>query len=208
MPIARRLLLIASACATLLALPGVHAAKEDQYKGLTLVFDREGEVDRVKQRAEFNGNVILTKGTLEVRAERLDLRESADGYYQAYASGAATKQVAFRQARDTPGERIEGRADQVEYDTRTETVRLVGNAEARVMQGDQLKQLVSGATLNYDSRTERFGIEPGANAPHPGGRGRVVLMPRAPAPVEPAPGASTPLPLKPTPSLAPNLQPR
>jgi len=152
----RRPLLLSTALALALAMPGAWASKDDRAKPLNLVFDREGAIDKVKQRSEFNGNVIMTKGSMELRAERMDVQETSDGYYQAYANGTAAKQVHFRQDRDTPGERIEGRADQIEYDTRTEMIRLVGNAEARVMQGDQLKQALSGATLNYDNRTERL----------------------------------------------------
>ena len=164
----RRPLLLSSALALALAAPWAQASKDDRTKPLNLVFDREGAIDKVRQRSEFNGNVIMTKGSMELRAERMDVQETSDGYYQAYANGTSAKQVHFRQDRDTPGERIEGRADQIEYDTRTETIRLVGNAEARVMQGDQLKQALSGATLNYDNRTERLVVETGAReSEHP-----------------------------------------
>ena len=152
----RRPLLLCSVLALGMIAPVAQASKDDRTKPLNLVFDREGAIDKVRQRSEFNGNVIMTKGSMELRAERMDVQETSDGYYQAYANGTSAKQVHFRQDRDTPGERIEGRADQIEYDTRTETIRLVGNAEARVMQGDQLKQALSGATLNYDNRTERL----------------------------------------------------
>lgn len=198
----RRPLLLCSVLALGLLAPLAQAAKDDRNKPLNLVFDREGAIDKVKQRSEFNGNVILTKGSLVLRAERMDVQETADGYYQAYANGATGKQVQFRQDRDTPGERIEGRADQIEYDTRTDTIRLVGNAEARVMQGDQLRQSTSGAALNYSNRTERLEVETGAGSPHPSGRGRVVLVPRNEV-AEPAPASSAPLPLRPSINLAP-----
>ncbi|MBO9686624.1 lipopolysaccharide transport periplasmic protein LptA [Roseateles chitosanitabidus] len=203
----RRPLLLCSVLALALLSPWAQAAKDDRNKPLNLVFDREGAIDKVKQRSEFNGNVILTKGSMVLRAERMDVQETADGYYQAYANGNTGKQVQFKQDRDTPGERIEGRADQIEYDTRSETIRLVGNAEARIMQGDQLKQALSGATLNYDNRTERLVVETGAGSPHPSGRGRVVLMPRNAA-SEPLPASSAPLPLRPSINLTPRQTPQ
>ncbi len=202
----RRPLLLSGALALALAAPWVQAAKDDRQKPLNLVFDKEGEVDKVKQRAEFNGNVILTKGSLMLRAERMDVQETKDGYYLAYANGVPSRQVQFRQDRDTPGERIEGRADQIEYDTRSETIRLIGNAEAKVMRGDQLMQTMAGATLNYDNRTERLLVETGANSPHPSGRGRVVLMPKN-VPAEPASAASAPLGLRPSLNLTPRPTP-
>ncbi len=198
----RRSLLLTGALALGLAAPLVQAAKNDRQKPLNLVFDKQGAVDKVKQRAEFTGNVIMTKGSLMLRAERMDVQETSDGYYQANATGAANRQVQFRQDRDAPGERIEGRADQIEYDTRSETMRLVGNAEAKVMRGDQLMQTMSGASLNYDNRTERLVVETGPNSAHLGGRGRVTLMPRN-APAEAAPASSEPLGLRPSMNLNP-----
>lgn len=203
----RRPLLLTSALALMLAMPWAQAAKADRQKPLNLVFDKAGEVDKVRQRAEFNGNVIMTKGSMVLRAERMDVQEAADGYYQAYANGTAEQQVRFRQDRDTPGEHIEGRADKIEYDTRTETIRLVGNAEARVFQGDQVRQTMAGASLNYDNRTERLVVETGDQSPHPGGRGKVTLMPPRSA-AEPASAASEPLGLRPSLQLTPRQSPQ
>ena len=69
----RRPLLLSSALALALAAPWAQAAKDDRTKPLNLVFDREGAIDKVRQRSEFNGNVIMTKGSMELRAERMDV---------------------------------------------------------------------------------------------------------------------------------------
>ncbi len=175
------------------------AEKADRNKPINIDYDRGG-VDFVKQRTEFSGNVVLSKGSMVMRAARMDVRETSDGYQQAYASGEAGKPVTFRQARDVPGEAVEGSADQVEYDSRSDTVRFVGNAVVRRMRGATVADEVVGAVIHYDNRSEVFSIEGGQASPHPAGRGRMVLMPRAAAASEPA-APEPALPLQTSPGL-------
>ena len=198
----RQLIPLASALTLALAFSAAQAEKADRLKPMVFTADKEGRIDSVNQRTELFGNVIITKGTLVLNAEKVDVRETRDGYHQAYASGATGKPVSFRQARDTPGEAIEGRADQLEYDTKSETVRFIGNANVRRMNGATVAQEVTGAVIIYDSRTEVFALEGGSASPNPNGRVRMVLMPRA----QPDAAASAPpagLPLQPSTTITP-----
>lgn len=202
----RPLLLIALALAAGPAL----AEKADRLKPLVFSAEKQGRLDGVNQRTELFGNVILTKGTLVLRAEKVDVRETRDGYHQAYASGTGGQPVSFRQARDVPGEAIEGVADQLEYDTRTETVRFIGNATVRRTRGTTVADEVTGAVIVYDSRTEVFALEGGNASPNPNGRVRMVLMPRAqPDAPASAPEAAPPatLPLQPSTTITPPRNP-
>lgn len=180
-----------------------HAEKGDRLQPLTLSSDKGGSVDNVNRSRELLGNVIITQGSLLLRAEKVDVRETRDGYVQAFASGVAGKPVSFRQARDTPGEAIEGQAEQLEYDTRTETVRFLGNARVRTTKGTAVLDEMSGASIVYNSRTEVVTFEGGTSSPNPNGRTRIVVMP----PVRPGEdAASAPpaaLPLKPSTTLQP-----
>lgn len=182
--------------------PLAHAERGDSQKPLNISADRGGRLDVVKQRTEFNGNVVLSKGSMLLKAERLDVRESSDGFYQAYASGEAGKPVSFRQLRDVPGEAIEGSAEQLEYDTRSDTIRFVGNAVVRRTRGGVVADEVTGAVILYDNRTEVFSVEGGQTSPHPNGRVRVVLMPRGASAPEAA-GSNPVLPLQPSTQLQP-----
>lgn len=181
------------------------AEKADRNKDFVITADRHGVIDGVVQRTELNGNVVLSKGSLLLRAEKVDLRETRDGFHQANASGAPGKPVSFRQNRDTPGESIDGVADQLEYDTRTDTVRFVGNAKVRRMRGTVVADEVTGAVIVYNNRTEVVTLEGGSASPNPNGRVRIVIMPRGPA----AEGAASapPLPLQPSSQLPPGKQP-
>ncbi|MBB4842772.1 lipopolysaccharide export system protein LptA [Paucibacter oligotrophus] len=183
-----------------LALPA-QAEKADQLKPLNIASEKGGSIDMARQRTEFSGNVVLSKGSLILRAERIDLRETGDGYYQAYANGQTGKQVSFRQARDVPGEAIEGFADQVEYDTRSDTVRFIGNAVVHRLIGAAVADEVTGALIVFDNRSEIFTLDGGQSSPHPSGRVRVVMMPRGPAGVAPADGPASGVSLQPSTSL-------
>lgn len=196
-------LLIASMLTMALAAAPALAEKADRTKPMVFTADKEGRLDGVNQRTELSGNVIITRGTLLLRAEKVDVRETRDGYHQAYASGTTGRQVSFRQARDIPGEAIEGVADQLEYDTRTETVRFIGNANVRRTRGAAVAEEVTGAVIVYDSRTEVFTLEGGSASPNPNGRTRIVIMPRAEGADAPASAPASALPLQPSTTLSP-----
>jgi lipopolysaccharide export system protein LptA len=179
------------------------AEKADRSKPFVFSSDKPGRIDNVNQRLELVGNVIITKGSLLLRAEKVDVRETQDGYVQAYANGATGQPVSFRQNRDVPGEAVEGVADQLEYDTRTETVRFIGNARVRSTKGASVQDEVTGAVIIYNSRTEVFTFEGGAASPNPNGRNRIVMMPRSQPADDAASAPPAALPLKPSTTLQP-----
>src|SRR6187549_710783 len=53
-------------------------------------------------------NVVVTKGTMTIRASRIEVRESPDGYHTAVAFGSPSQHATFRQKRDAPDEYIAG----------------------------------------------------------------------------------------------------
>lgn len=189
--------------ALVLACSAAQAEKADRLKPMVFTAEKQGRLDGVNQRTELLGNVIITKGSLLLKAEKVDVRETRDGYHQAYASGIAGQPVSFRQARDLPGEAVDGVADQLEYDTKTETVRFIGNATVRRLRGTAVAEEVTGAVIVYDSRTEVFTLEGGSASPNPNGRTRIVMMPRLQPGDEAASAPAAPLPLKPSTTLQP-----
>lgn len=173
-----------------LALQPALAERSDRAQPLTIEADRPGSVDLAKQVAIFNGNVVITQGTMAIRAERVEVREGSDGFRSANAIGGAGRQASFRQRRDGGGdEYIDGRADRIEYDGRANTVRFVGNARVQRLRGSTVADEITGALMTYNGLSEVFevaGATPtaaapagsAASAPAPAGRVRVVLTPR------------------------------
>jgi lipopolysaccharide export system protein LptA len=184
---------LALALTALLSAAPVRAEKADKMKPLVITAENSGRADLVNQRTEFIGDVVLSKGSMLLRADKVDVRETSEGYYQAYASSEAGRQISFRQASDTPGEQIEGSADQLEYDTRADTVRFIGKAVVRRKKGSLVSDELSGPLIVYDNRTEVLTVEGGPSANQPASRPRMVLMPRAASAPEQAPASGVPL---------------
>lgn len=188
-------------CALLLAaaVAPVQAEKADRSKPIVMEADRPGTLDYQRQVLVFNGNAVITQGSMVLRAERIELREMPDGYRAASAIGAPGKPATWRQRRDGGGDEVvEGTADRIEFDGRADTLRFVGNGAVRRLRAGAVADEITGATIVWDNIAEVFKVEGGAATPaNPSGRVRVTLTPRA----EPASG--TP----PAPAAAPATTP-
>lgn len=201
-----RTLPILAVLAALAAAPAF-AEKADRFKPLNVEADQPGRIDLLNQHVVFNGNVVVTKGTMTIRAGRIEVRETPDGYHSAVAIGAANKPATFRQKRDGVDEWIEGEAERLEYDGKTDTIRFVSNAAVRRLRGSTVADEIAGNVVSYDSIAEVFSVSGGAAATpaNPGGRVRAVLTPRegsAAAAEAAAAAASEPTPpLKLSPAL-------
>ena len=156
------------------------AEKADRFKPLNVEADLPGKIDLLNQYVVFNGNVVVTKGTMTIRASRIEVRESPDGYHTAVAFGSPSQHATFRQKRDAPDEYIAGDAERLEYDGKSDVIRFVNNASVRRLRGSETSDEISGNLVTYDSGTEVFNVTGGApaTASNPGGRVRAVLTPK------------------------------
>ena len=185
---------LAAALALLLLAGGVAAEKADRSKPMSVEADKPGIVDLARQVVVFNGNVVIAQGTLLIRAERIEVRELADGFRAAGATGAAGEPASFRQKRDGVDETLEGLADRIEYDARSETLRFIGNASVRRLRAGSVVDEILGTQITWDSAGEQFSVQGGTPTPgNPTGRVRAVLGPRAQAPAAATPPSAPPL---------------
>ena len=185
-------LLLALACAWLLA-AAAHAEKADREKPINLEADRV-TVDDAKQLAVFEGNVVLTQGTLVIRGDRMEVRQDNEGFKHGTAWG---KLAHFRQKREGFDEIIEGWAERIEYDGRADKVQMFARASMKRGQDE-----VRGDYISYDAATEFYQVIGGgakaATPNNPEGRVRAVLQPKP----KDKPAASPPVTLKPAAGLA------
>ena len=190
----RLAILLALAALAVANLPA-RAEKADRFKPLNTESDLPGRIDLLNQVVVLNGNVVVTKGTMVIRAARIEVRESPDGYHTAMAFGTPAQHATFRQKRDEPDEWIEGDAERLEYDGKSDVIRFVNNASVRRLRGSETSDEISGNLVTYDSGTEVFNVTGGATATaaNPGGRVRAVLTPKegSAAAAEAARAAST-----------------
>jgi lipopolysaccharide export system protein LptA len=198
MPTLRKPLIPATLALVLSVLAGAALAeKADRNKPSTLESDQPCKVDLVKQISVCTGNVVISQGSLLIRAEKIEIRETPEGYRLAQAVGTAAKPASYRQKRDTGDEVVEGQAQRIDFDGKAGTTRFEGQAVARRMLGTRVVDELQGALIIWDSVAESFTLQGGApNAGNPTGRVRAVSTPRLLD--EPA-AASTPL--KPTGTL-------
>jgi lipopolysaccharide export system protein LptA len=163
-----RLWLIA---ALLLAFPA-RAEKADRDKPLQVEANKM-TADDVRRLNVFEGNVVVTKGTMSLRAERLVVRQDAEGFQFATATG---KPARFRQRQDPkPGEKegswLDGEALRIELDDRNQKIELF--EKARVSRGcDE----VSGDYIFVDQRSEFYQVSSGKGAEK--GRVKAIIQPK------------------------------
>jgi hypothetical protein len=87
------LFLLLTACA--MGLPAF-AEKADRAKPMNIEANTM-RFDDVKQVTVIDGNVVLTKGTIVIRAEHIELREDPDGYQFGTVTGTPASPAFFRQ---------------------------------------------------------------------------------------------------------------
>ena len=151
------------------------AEKVDKDKPTNIEADRMSS-DDARRMSIFEGNVVLTNGTMVVRADRIVVRQDADGFQFATAYG---KPVQFRQKGDAKGGEegiwTDGEALRIEVDSRNERVELF--ERARVTRG---QDVVNGEYIFVDQRTEFFSVSAakGAAPTAPGGRVKAVIQPK------------------------------
>ncbi len=186
------------------------AEKADRNKPLNIEADA-GRYDDLKQVGTFTGNVVVTKGTLTMRAAQIEVRQSPDGYQHGLATALPGQLASFSQKRDGVDETIQGEAERIEYDGKADTVRFVNRAVIRRYRGATLADETAGSLITYDNTREVFSVSGGASAATPGnpsGRVRATLTPREALPdaAASAPATAAPPALRPSPTLG-NLPP-
>ena len=113
-----------------------HAEKADKDKPTQIEANRMSADDTRKVNI-FEGNVVLTKGTLAVRADRIVVRQDAEGFQHTTAVGSP---VRFKQRMDPKdGEKearwLDGEARRIEINDREQKVELFDSARARYTAG-------------------------------------------------------------------------
>lgn len=151
----------------------VAAAEQADASKPTQVEANRMSADDARRTNVFEGNVVVKRGTLEIRAERIVVRQDAEGYQSAIATGSP---VRFRQRQDPKppdkeGVWLEGEARRIEIEDRTGKIELFD--QARVNRGGDE---VAGNYILVDQRSDFFSVSAGRGAPE--GRVRATLQPK------------------------------
>lgn len=158
----------------LLGMTPAHAERADRDKPVNLEASRV-TVDDIKRVHIFEGNVVLTQGTLLIRSDKLVVTQDAEGFQKGVATGGAEGLARFRQKREGKEEYVNGEAERIEYDSRSEKSEFF--TRAKVKSGiDE----VSGHYISYDGKSEQYLATATPGAPQSSTQGRVhaVIQPK------------------------------
>jgi len=190
------------ALALIVAATPAMAERADREKPINLEANRIS-VDEVKKVQIFEGNVVLTQGTLTIRADKIVVTQDADGFQRGVATGGAGGLSRFRQKREGKDEYVDGEAERIEHDARNEKTEFFVRAWIRSGRDE-----VKGNYISYNALTEQYLVTTGVSADGKGparvegGRVRAIIQPKAKGGEETAKDG-VPLTLRPSDNLPP-----
>jgi lipopolysaccharide export system protein LptA len=172
MPVPTRFLIC---MALLAAAPFCRAEKADRDKPVNLEADR-ATVDEINKIHVFEGNVTLIQGTLVIHADRMVVKQDAEGFQHGVATANPGKLAHFRVKREGKDEYVEGEAERIEYDAKTETAKFFNRAWVKSGEDE-----VRGQFILYDSLKENYSVTSGPDGsvvPGRDNRVRAVIQPK------------------------------
>jgi len=176
----RRALLRAAcalACAAPLLAPIAQAEKTDRDKPIFYQGDTGGANLNSKD-GELAGNVVITQGTMTIRADRIVFHQNPDNSLSATAYG---NPVSFREKRDGVDEYYEGFAQRAVYDGQKRLLELFDRALLK-KNNDEIRSNY----ISYNAATEVFKAE-GRPDTRPAEAGEAPLGPRVRGVFQPQP---------------------
>ena len=194
--------LLPLALCLLTALPA-QAEKADRNKPMLLEANRVS-IDDAKKIQILEGDVVITKGTLQLKADRIVITEDQYGFQKGVAFAGKSGLARFRQKREGRDEYIEGEAERVEYNSNTEIAELFH--KAWIKSGDDQ---IKGDYIWYDAVSEKYLVTAGEalDPKAPPQRVRAIIQPRGKEVAgEPAPQRGERLNLRGVEALTPPSQ--
>ncbi len=166
--------------ALLLASAAAQAEKADKDKPAVIDSDK-ASVNELTQTKVFEGNVLIVKGTMVIKAERLEVKADPEGYQTMLATGSAAKPASFKQKREGLDETVESESATLFFDGKADTILLTDKAIIRRLAKGVPQDEVRGAVIKYFNQTEFYDVKGGPTSSETNGRVRTVLAPRTPS---------------------------
>lgn len=169
-------------CLLLLACASAYAETANRDLPINIEADRL-TVDDAKKISTYEGNVVLTQGTLLIRGDKLVVRQGADGFNHGTVYG---NPASFRQKQEGADQYVNGYADRIEYDSRAGKAELFGHAHLK-RGGDEVR----GNYISYDAKSEFYKVI-GAGKGADKGRVHAIIQPKSKPGAQAAPGPAEP----------------
>ena len=158
----------------LLATQNVLAEKADRDKPMQLEANRI-TIDDAKKIQILEGDVLVTKGTMSLKADRIVITEDQYGFQKGTAFGGKDGLARFRQKREGVEEYVDGEAERIEYNSNSEVAELFHRAWVKSGE-DQVR----GDYIRYDAVSEKYLVTAGENRDPmgPPARVRAIIQPK------------------------------
>jgi len=135
-----------------------HAEKADKDKPIALSSDKV-QFDDVKQIYHLERNVLLIKGSLIIRGEKAEVKIDLEGYQYVTIFAKPGELASLRQKRDTGlNDFIEGFAEWIEYDGKTDIAILHKQARMNQISGTRVTDQLNGDKIHYDGNVEKYNV--------------------------------------------------
>ena len=151
------------------------AEKADKEKPISFSADQPFEGDLEKRTGTLKGNVVITQGSITIKADRIDFKQNADNSMSATASG---NPISFRQKKDDADEYFEGFAQRAAYDGPKDLLELFDRALLKLGTDEIRSNYISYNSTSGVFRAEGRPDVPGA-VDGPGEKVRGVFQPRS-----------------------------
>jgi lipopolysaccharide export system protein LptA len=137
------------------------------------------QYDDSKHESVFTGNVVATRGQLNIYADQLNVNEDKDGYQYGTAIAHKGKVVTITEDRPETYEHIEGKGLRGEYDGKKQQFDLIGHAVViRYICGKPF-DTIRGERVRYYQKTDVYEAQGGPGSAGPDGRVRSLAEPRS-----------------------------
>jgi lipopolysaccharide export system protein LptA len=153
------------------------AERADRDKPMQLEANRIS-IDDAKKIQILEGDVVVVKGTMVLKADKVVITEDKYGFQLGVATGGKDGLARIRQKREGREEYVEGEAERIEYNTNTEVAELFRRAWVRSGE-DQVK----GDYIWYDAISEKYLVTAGKSSDPKGqpARVRAIIQPKSKA---------------------------
>ena len=166
---------------TALTVVSASAEKADRNKPMNIEADTLKH-DEQKQLTFFSGKVLMTKGSLVLKAARMEVKQDAQGNQIATLSAEPGDRIFFRQKREGLDEYTEGEAETAIYNSQADTLTLSNRAELRLVRGTVVADRIQGQQIVLNNTTEVFSVDGKSSTTSGAGgsqRVKATLTPRA-----------------------------
>ena len=158
----------------LLTAQNVLAERADRDKPMQLEANRI-TIDDAKKIQILEGDVLVTKGTMTLKADRIVITEDQYGFQKGTAYSGKDGLARFRQKREGSDDYVDGEAERIEYNSNSEIAELFHRAWVKSGE-DQVR----GDYIRYDAVSEKYLVTAGESRDPkaPPARVRAIIQPK------------------------------